>query len=789
MRKIIKTRWLISAIILALVPISSLTSCGNDEPDLGTEDPATPVSDLVKILKSGVWTCANTEYSWSFGDNPYFDSDKYVVSMFFFNDGHGVSVLSDYNHSFLDETYNKSSSRQWFTYTETSKNGIKIRFNDGLVQNLTLKGSHLDDADGGDGYTFRDFDSYELDFLKQYGPVSGSCGSGVKWSYEPWADRIVLSGSGRMTDLKSTAEQPWKNFRGFSMIDIEGAISHIGAYAFEGIQRLSWVQTSQLNKTRIESYGERCFADCIALEHIPGFYGARQIGMEAFAGCKSLGVLISKDELDNLIEIGDYVFDDTKSVSFNDVRFGSDLETIGASPFGENSSSIVTFVEGIRSISHDHNTAGYPAFDIRGSELTLPNSLENLGDLSFSGAISKIELGRGLKSVGRAAMITSSKKGDVYISATTPPSCPDDFLVGSDNWESIHSGWTLHVPEGSENAYRNAPGWRKFKIEVGSNQGDNDNPVDPSDFLTSVTVAPEPFRAIITGSFNPATYTNYKSFQLRISKTAAGLSEVTKYTDYDLNGLNFSQEIWLSEHDTKYYYSIVAEDNKGKAFSSEVYFFTTTTPRSPESCSYTLNGKTFTMVKVTGLNSGDFFIMQTELPLDADFIMDGCIPEKRLDVNNDGVVIKAEFKNFLISLRAATGIEFRLPTSSEWKYAAMGGQYMQEYKYSGSNNLDEVGWYKDNSNGFLHGVGLLKPNILDLYDMSGNYGELTNDTDDYAFVDGNLYGGYYKSSEKNCTVSSNIKQPTGGNITGTNKRENNAFDGRIYTVRLVYSVR
>ncbi len=200
--------------------------------------------------------------------------------------------------------------------------------------------------------------------------------------------------------------------------------------------------------------------------------------------------------------------------------------------------------------------------------------------------------------------------------------------------------------------------------------------------------------------------------------------------------------------------------------------------------SYSIDGKQFKMILVDGGSIPAFYMMQTEVPLLGEFVI-GNTSIGRIDSNEDNCIIKAELRTFINKLNDATGLDFRLPTEEEWKFAAKGGVKSNNYTYSGSDNIDDVAWYSRNSSG-IQDIASKQSNELGFYDMSGNYAEVCSS--DPLNIDGRTYGGCWKYAASECTSSSYQSGNTSTRkIPGTSIREKNAVDGRYITVRLVYS--
>ncbi len=189
-------------------------------------------------------------------------------------------------------------------------------------------------------------------------------------------------------------------------------------------------------------------------------------------------------------------------------------------------------------------------------------------------------------------------------------------------------------------------------------------------------------------------------------------------------------------------------------------------PKPTESTlTFTINGISFKMIRVEGgtftmgahanqeaeayddekpahsVTLSSYYIAETEVTQALWQAIMGNNPSHFKDNSNNPVecVSYDDCKEFICKLNAHTNKQFRLPTEAEWEFAARGGNKSRNYKYAGSDNLDDVAWYYNNSGNRTHPVKTKAPNELGLYDMTGNVLEWCND----------WYGGYPSTTQTN----------------------------------------
>ena len=136
-----------------------------------------------------------------------------------------------------------------------------------------------------------------------------------------------------------------------------------------------------------------------------------------------------------------------------------------------------------------------------------------------------------------------------------------------------------------------------------------------------------------------------------------------------------------------------------------------------------------------------------------------------------------EAMEFCRLLSNKTGLTYTLPTEAQWEYAARGGNKNEGAKYAGTNMIDAVAWYSNNSGSTTHIVGSKRANALGIYDMSGNVWEWCKDW--YA----NSYASYYTNNPTGPS-SGTYRVIRGGGWSSNNPscriadRDNRSYDYR-----------
>jgi formylglycine-generating enzyme required for sulfatase activity len=97
--------------------------------------------------------------------------------------------------------------------------------------------------------------------------------------------------------------------------------------------------------------------------------------------------------------------------------------------------------------------------------------------------------------------------------------------------------------------------------------------------------------------------------------------------------------------------------------------------------------------------------------------------------NNRPVIYVTWFaaRKYAAWLSRKTGKHYRLPTETEWEYAARAGGSTKWSFGDDESQLAKYAWYEANSGGKTHPVGTKEPNAFGLHDMHGNVWEWVED--------------------------------------------------------------
>ncbi|MCQ2252442.1 MAG: formylglycine-generating enzyme family protein, partial [Bacteroidales bacterium] len=180
---------------------------------------------------------------------------------------------------------------------------------------------------------------------------------------------------------------------------------------------------------------------------------------------------------------------------------------------------------------------------------------------------------------------------------------------------------------------------------------------------------------------------------------------------------------------------------------------------------FSVNGVKFKMIKVSGYSGGAFYIGETEV---TQALWKAVMGNNENPSNNKGDKLPVEqvswstvSNNFMSALNnKIAGKNFRLPSSAEWEFAAKGGKESQNYTYSGSNTLSDVGWYKSNSGSKTHEVATKKANELGIYDMAGNVWEWCSDKYASNFSESVIRGASWSNESKDCEITFSHHAPS-----------------------------
>lgn len=259
-------------------------------------------------------------------------------------------------------------------------------------------------------------------------PASGIFGENLRWSIDARADKLIISGVGKIPDYEGIyADPPWyqESYTVPNMIIIQEGITGIGKEAFSSCTAMKEIIISD----SVAHIGDRAFYTSGGSRNAFPFKlpnGLVSMGHQAFGQCNISSVEIPESvtdvgssvfeasELSSVViknnVIGDFMFFGCGNLT--DVTLSNNIESTGNQAFTYcRNLTNITIPDGVKTI-------GYRCFGESGlSSINLPRSITIVERAAFSDCpnLSTVNLSEGLITIGESAFSDCPKITNIVI--------------------------------------------------------------------------------------------------------------------------------------------------------------------------------------------------------------------------------------------------------------------------------------------------------------------------------------------------------------------------------------
>ena len=300
--------------------------------------------------------------------------------------------------------------------------------------------------------------------------------------------------------VKTIGYNAFNGFTGLTSVTIPNSVTNIGDWAFSGCSSLTSIEIPN----SVTSIGERAFEACKRLASITIPRSVTEIGYSVFRGCSSMtsitvdpenmvydsrencnGIIESETNTliqgckntiipDGVVSIGRDAF--SECTGLTSIILPSSIKSINDAFYGctKLSKVVISDLEAyckiIFSRTYVDSETCLPLYyakhlflnDEEIKDLVIPTNTTTIQDnlFRYCDGIESIELHKDITKISGYAFSDCNNIQKIVLFAKRPSSFTSGYNPFTTN---VYNNCTLYVPEGSENAYYVADGWKNFK--------------------------------------------------------------------------------------------------------------------------------------------------------------------------------------------------------------------------------------------------------------------------------------------------------------------------------------